>query len=163
MPSSGVPGVMICRYAPMSAFRSTLSPRIVPSDVAAISMSWIWSRPWWVDTMCSLRPSVHLTGRPSFLARTTERTSSRLICSLAPKPPPTSGATTRMLFSEMPVSRASSTRRTWGICVEVQMVISSLIPIGAATTERGSIGLGMSRWLMNRRLTTTSALALAAA
>ena len=63
----------------------------------------------------------------------------------------------------MPVSSASSTRRTWGIWVEVQMVSSSLMPIGAATTERGSIGLGMRRWLMNRRVTTTSALALAAA
>ena len=147
----------------MSALRSTFRPRIVPSDFAAISMSWIWSRPWWVETMCSLRASVHLTGRPSFLARTSASTSSRLICSLAPKPPPTSGATTRMWFSGIPVTRASSTRSTWGICVDDQMVSSSLIPMGAATTERGSIGLGMSRWLMKRRVTTTSASALAAA
>ena len=140
-----------------------MRPRIVPSDFAAISMSWIWSRPWCVETMCSLRASVHLMGRPSFLARTRQSTSSRLICSLAPKPPPTSGATTRMLFSGMPVTSASSTLSTWGIWVEVQIVSSSLMPIGAATTERGSMGLGMRRWLMNRRVTTTSASALAAA
>ena len=59
----------------------------------------------------------------------------------------------------MPVTRVSSTRRTCGICVDVQTVISSLMPMGAATTARGSMNAGISRWLTKRRLTTTSAFA----
>ena len=39
-------------------------------------MSWIWSRPWIVAWKPSLRDSVHLIGRPSFLATTSARTSS---------------------------------------------------------------------------------------
>ena len=39
----------------------------------------------------------------------------------------------------------------------VHTVSSPLVPIGAATTALGSIGDGISRWLTNRRLTTTSA------
>ena len=61
----------------MLASSSTFIPRILPSRVAAISMNWIWSRPWWVATMFSLRVSVHFTGRPSRLAITVARISSR--------------------------------------------------------------------------------------
>ena len=46
----------------MSASRSTFSARTVPSRLAAIVMSWIWSRPWWADSSDSERVSVHLTG-----------------------------------------------------------------------------------------------------
>src|SRR6059058_6121674 len=38
-------------------------PRTVPSFLAAISTSQIWSRPWWVALTFSLRSSIHLTGR----------------------------------------------------------------------------------------------------
>ncbi len=55
----------------------------------------------------------------------------------------------------MPVTRVSSTRRTCGIWVDVQTVNSSLMPIGAATTARGSMNDGIRRWLMKRRLTMT--------
>ena len=67
----------------------------------------------------------------------------------------------RRLFSGIPVTSAMRTRRMCGICVDDQTVISSLMPIGAATTDRGSMKVGMRRWLMKRRLTTTSAFALA--
>ena len=48
-----------------------------------------------------------------------------------------------------------------GICVADHTVISLLMPIGDATTARGSMYPAMMRWLMKRRFTTTSALALA--
>ena len=68
---------------------------------------------------------------------------------------------TRSLFSGMPVVSAISTRRTCGIWVDDQIVSSPLVPIGEATTALVSIGDGISRWLTNRRLTTTSASATA--
>src|SRR3954464_12269510 len=46
----------------MSASRSTSSARTVPSRLAAIVMSWIWSRPWCAESSDSERVSVHFTG-----------------------------------------------------------------------------------------------------
>ena len=61
----------------MFASSSIFIPRMVPSRLTASWMSWIWSRPWWVATMFSLRDSVHFTGLPSFWHSTTARISSR--------------------------------------------------------------------------------------
>ncbi len=101
----------------MSALRSTESPRIRPSRVAATSMSWIWSRPWIVAWKPSLRDSVHFTGRPSLRATTSAMTSSAYTLSFEPKPPPTSGAMTRICCSGMPHVSASISRRMCGIWV----------------------------------------------
>ena len=83
----------------MSASRSTSSPRIRPSRSAASLSRCHWSRPWCTVMLPSLRDSVHLTGRPSLRAISTASTSSAVTCSLDPKPPPTSGAMTRMFCS----------------------------------------------------------------
>jgi len=45
-PSSGTPGVTSWRYAPIATVSFARTARIFPSDVAASSISWIWSRPW---------------------------------------------------------------------------------------------------------------------
>src|SRR5712691_3527642 len=45
----------------------------VPSFLAAISTSQIWSRPWWVALTFSLRSSIHLTGRPNRRAARLDR------------------------------------------------------------------------------------------
>ena len=45
----------------------------------------------------------------------------------------------------------------WGFCEVTQSVTSSLAERYCASAARGSIALGMSRWLMIRSLTTTSA------
>ena len=127
----------------MSASRSTSNPRILPSRSAASRSRCHWSRPWCTVMLPSLRDSVHLTGRPSLRAISTASTSSAVTCSLEPKPPPTSGAMTRMFCSGMPVTRASMTRSTCGIWVADQSVNSP--PTHEQTTARGSIALGISR------------------
>ncbi len=101
----------------MSASTWTRTPWILPLSSAATSMVWSWPRPWWVEKAASDRVSVQRTGRPSLLARVTARISSGLMLSLAPKPPPTAGATTRIFISGMPVVAAAITLRMWGTWV----------------------------------------------
>ncbi len=85
-------------------------------------MNWIWSRPWWALISDSLRVSVHLIGLPSLRASSRMSSSSGVTCSLPPKPPPTSGATTRSLCSGMPVVMASMRRRMCGTWVADHIV-----------------------------------------
>ena len=81
--------------------------------------------------------------------------SSGVVCSLPPKPPPTSGAITRIFDSGTPVVAASAKRRMCGIWVADHMVICS--PVGSTTTERGSMKAGISRcWRNSRSITTPS-------
>ena len=54
------------------------------------------------DMSDSVRVSVYLHGFPSRRAASSAMTSSGVTASLPPKPPPTSGAMTRILFSGMP-------------------------------------------------------------
>ncbi len=67
--------------------------------------------------MCSERDSTHFTGRSRRLASTSTSTSSAYTCSLAPKPPPTSGATTRSLSSGTSSIPESTKRAMCGIWV----------------------------------------------
>ncbi len=90
----------------MLASSFTDSPVTVPSRRAVSRRSWIMSRPWCAETMVSLRVSVYLTGRPTRCAAMNVISSSGVTCSLPPKPPPTSGAMTRILCSGVPVSSA---------------------------------------------------------
>ena len=88
--------------------------------------------------------------------------SSGVIWSLPPKPPPTSGAITRILDSGTPVVAASANRRMCGIWVADHMVICS--PVGSTTTERGSMNAGISRcWRYSRSITMPSARAFSMA
>ena len=139
----------------MSASRCTSRPVTVPSRLAVIVMSWIWSRPWCADISDSERDSVYFTGLPSLRATSVVMISSGVTGILPPNPPPTSGAITRTLCSGMPSVSASIVRRMCGICVADHMVTPS--PTGWTTVERGSMNAGMSRCWMNRRLTVTSA------
>ncbi len=79
----------------MSASRCTSSPVTVPSRLAVIVMSWIWSRPWCALISDSERDSVNLHGLPSLRATSVVTISSGVTGILPPKPPPTSGAMTR--------------------------------------------------------------------
>ena len=88
--------------------------------------------------------------------------SSGVTWSLPPKPPPTSGAMTRILDSDMPSTAASRKRRMCGFWVADHMVSCS--PVGSTTTERGSMNAGMSRcWRNSRSMTMPSARAVAIA
>ena len=84
-------------YEPRSASSSTLSPVTVPSFSAASVIFCHWSRPWWAAISDSERVSVYFTGLPSWRAIHQASHSSGVTCSLPPKPPPTSGAITRIL------------------------------------------------------------------
>src|SRR5918995_80144 len=70
----------------MSARIRQRRPFTLPSRSDAMSMYWIWSRPWWAVISDSLRVSVHLTGFPSRRATSRLMTSSGVTCSLPPKP-----------------------------------------------------------------------------
>src|ERR671922_1063119 len=105
--------------------------------------------------MSSDRVAVHFTGRPSLRAHQQASTSSPYTCSLEPKPPPTSGATTRILSSVIPSWIERITRQMCGICVELQRV--SLPSRHSASAARGSIAAPAVRWLTIRFSTTTSA------
>ena len=76
---------------------------------------------------------------------------------LAPKPPPTSGAIARTWSWPRPVIAAIIVRRMCGFCVDDQIVIDPLPGSKCATTPRGSIAFGTSRWFIMRCETTTSA------
>ena len=101
----------------MSASRCTSRATTVPSRLATIVTSWIWSRPWFADSSDSDRVSVHLTGLPSSRAAATQSMSSPKRSALPPKPPPTSGAITRILDSGTPMTTPVKVRRMWGIWV----------------------------------------------
>ena len=60
------------------------------------------SREWNAVCRCSIRSWTHFTARPSRMARAAVTTSSGKSCILGPKPPPTSGATTRIRFAASP-------------------------------------------------------------
>ena len=88
--------------------------------------------------------------------------SSGVTWSLPPKPPPTSGAITRIFDSGTPVVAASANRRMCGIWVADHIVYCS--PVGSTTTERGSMNAGISRcWRYSRSITMPSVRALAIA
>ena len=114
-----------------------------------------WSRPWWAVIRDSDRVSVYFTGLPSRRATAKVIISSGVCWSLPPKPPPTSGAMTRILDSGTPVVAARAKRRMCGIWVADHMVICS--PVGSTTVERGSMNAGMRRcWRYSRSMTMPS-------
>ncbi len=145
----------------MFAIRLTLRPVTVPSRRAVSVMSWMTSRPWWAESIDSDRVSVNFTGRPTFVDTANAIHSSGVTASLPPNPPPTSGATTRILCSGVPVVAASRNRATCGIWVAEYIVHSP--PDGSTMTLRGSMEDGIRRCWMYRRLMTTSASASAEA
>ena len=127
----------------------------MPSFFAASVSFCHWSRPWCADISDSERVSVYFTGLPSRRATAQMIHSSGVVCSLPPKPPPTSGAMTRILDSGTPVVAASANRRMCGIWVADHIVICS--PVGSTTTERGSMKAGISRcWRNSRSMTMPS-------
>ena len=146
----------------MSARSSTLSPVTVPSFSADRVSFCHWSRPWWAESNDSDRVSVYLTGLPSRRDTAMVTYSSGVVCSLPPKPPPTSGAMTRTLDSEMPIVAEMRNRRMWGTCVADQTVICSWV--GSTTTDLGSMKAGMRRCCRySRSMTMPSVRALAMA
>ena len=76
----------------------------------------------------------------------------------APKPPPTSGATTRMRCRGRPVTTARVSRTAWGAWLEVHTV-SRPSPSGTATTPLGSIGAPVTRPMSRRNESLRSAAA----
>lgn len=76
---------------------------------------------------------------------------------MPPKPPPTSGAITRILASEMLQQMARKVRTKCGTWVDVHIVSSPELGVAWTTTPRGSIEPGTVRWLWIRCLTTNSA------
>ena len=106
----------------------------------------------------SRRSAVHLTGRPSAREAQVTTHSSGYTKILEPNPPPTSGEMTRSLCSGIPRTNAAISRRwTCGFCVVTQRVISPVAGLALASAARGSMALGMSRWLTKCSFTTLAA------
>ena len=128
-----------------------MKPVTLPSLSAARVSVCTWSRPWWAAIRLSLRVSVYFTGLHSRRATAQAIHSSGVVWSLPPKPPPTSGAMTRIFDSGTPVVAARANLRMCGIWVADHMVICS--PVGSTTTLRGSMKAGISRcWRYSRSI-----------
>ena len=97
--------------------------------------------------MASDRSSIHFTGAPTLRDAAAAMNSSAYVFSLAPNPPPTSGAIARTLASLTPQTIARNVRRKWGIWVELYTTRSSEAGFQSATTPRVSIGTWIRRWL----------------
>jgi len=105
----------------------------------------------------SVRVSAHLIGRRSWREIQGSRHSSGYTGILQPKPPPTSGATTRMRTSEMPRHCASCCFTRCGTWVEVHTVSFCGPSSQWASTARGSIETGATFWFKSTSFTTPSA------
>src|SRR5438034_1280265 len=140
----------------MSARMSTRRPTIVPSRLAPSSTSWTCARPCVMFTMLSERDSIHRTGRPVRTAAAAQTRYSGYTASLAPKPPPTSGAMTRTRSFARPSHSARSFRMSNGTWVETHTVSR---PSSSGTTRiaYASMGTGATRWFSIRARTMTSA------
>ena len=101
----------------MLATVATRSPSISPSAARASSAFVTWSRPWASARNDSERSARHFTGRLSLPAAQVTAISSAYTKIFEPKPPPTSGDTTRSLCSGATCTNAAITRRAkWGFC-----------------------------------------------
>ena len=139
----------IAGYAPASAMARTRKPMIVPSRFRPISTCCTWPRPCAIATMFSERVSVHFTGPAEHAARpcATMRYSTYMPA-LAPKPPPTAGATTRTLRGVEPehAGERRPARRAEPGSGPRRVSPPSGSP-GTATMPFGSIGTAATRWL----------------
>ena len=96
-------------YAPASATIRARRPTMRPSRFTPSSAYCTWARPCTIATMFSERDSVHLTGRSRRRASDAAITYSQYAPCLAPKPPPTAGATTRTSAGSRPSAPAGVT------------------------------------------------------
>ena len=103
-----------------------------------------WARPWVIAIRFSLRVSTQRTARPVCLAAQAIRICSRSTPIFAPKPPPTSGATTRIASGGSPIAVRIS-RESCAFWVDVQTV--SFPSFQTAAVARPSIGSAATRWL----------------
>ena len=126
----------------------------MPSRLPPILMWCSWARPWVMPTRFSLRVSVQRRARPVFLAAQATMIASRSMPTLAPKPPPTSGTTTRICSGGRPRTPHRIIRHSWAFCELCQTV--SLPFSKAAAVARPSSGMQASRWLTMACSTTTS-------
>ena len=125
-----------------------------PSRLPPILTVCRWARPWVIPSRFSLRVSVQLSAWPMCLAAQTTRIASRSRPTLAPNPPPTSGATTRMAPGSSPSTPDRMNREICAFWVLTQAV--SLPSSQVAAAARPSIGTGASRWFSMVCSTTTS-------
>ena len=124
-----------------------------PSRLPPILMWWICARPWVIASRFSLRVSTQRTGLPVCLAAHATTIDSRSTPILAPNPPPTSGATTRIASGGSPM--AVRIRRA--ICAFCELAQTVSLPLmNAAAVDRPSIGRQATRWLTTLPSTMTS-------
>ncbi len=107
-----------------------------------------------MPTRFSLRDSIQRTACPVCLAAQATAMASRSTATLAPNPPPTSGAITRTFAGSRPRVPAMAPRASCAFWVLDQIVSRS--PVQAAASARGSSGTGARRWLTIVRSITTS-------
>src|SRR5207249_1248537 len=128
------------RVGPVSCTNWSRRASRRPSSSKPTSTVWVCVRSCVAVSMCSRRSSSQRTGRPKRIASSGMSTSSGYTMSLAPKPPPTSGAITRTRWG----GRSSSSQmnwRTWcGACVDAHTVSSPAMALYSATSPRVSMG-----------------------
>jgi hypothetical protein len=112
------------------------------------------ARPWVIATRFSRRVSAHRTGLPTRVAAQATAIVSRSAPILAPNPPPTSGAITRIAARSRPSRLASLERVICAFCVLAHTV--SRPPAQVAAAPRPSIGTGATRGFTIVASTTAS-------
>ena len=103
--------------------------------------------------MSSLRVSVHVTGLLNRSASFASTGNSAYIPAFAPKPPPTSGAITRIVSASRCNASASLSFKLCGICV-AQLKVKRPSSPQIAAAEFGSSGAPATRWFTYRPRTT---------
>ena len=131
------------------------SPVIRPSRVSPSSANCTAARPC-IESIASLRVSVHATGRPSARAAATIAPWVNVIPALPPKAPPTCGATTRSCCFSRPVYLARRSRVRCG-CWVATYAVRRVSPSGRGSTRIAlpSIGAVAIRWFSIRARTTS--------
>ncbi len=103
----------------------------------------------------SLREATHCAGRFNFHAASAVRISSGNGLPLAPKPPPTSSATTLTFSSSISRAPAIASRTPKTFWVEVQTLSPSVSASGVAVTARGSMAAPATRAVVRRIFAVT--------
>ena len=98
--------------------------KTVPSARTAARTRTESSRAWFEAMRFSIRSSIHLMGRLSWMAMAATVSSSRKSGILSPKPPPMSGEMTRTWFSERRNLEASRVRVTCAVWAPLMKVSS---------------------------------------
>ncbi len=130
-----------------------------PWASSAISAVVRLSRPCASPRKCSVRSAAHFTGTPRRCAAMATRGYSRYAKIFVPKPPPTSGVTTRSRSFGQPSTPATTSRTSWLPCEPSVSMIRLVCGSTSARQARGSMKFATTRLFTRSSETVRAAVA----